>query len=81
MKKRVVGINSDCKLAYITTEEQKDLLKQGRCPFCKLNSGWIPSLIKAYNRRRHQNEVWFNTIGYWCAKCETFFPKVKDDIE
>lgn len=80
MKKQVVGINSECEIVKITKKEQKELLKQGKCPFCKLDTGWIPSLIKAYNRRRHQDEVWFDTIGYWCSKCKTFFPKAKDDL-
>jgi predicted ribosome-associated RNA-binding protein Tma20 len=77
--KKIVGINSERKVAYITTKKQKELLAKGKCPFCKLDSGWIPSLINAYNRRRHQNEVWFDAVGYWCSRCKTFFPQLSDD--
>lgn len=73
-KKTVVGIKPDGKLVK-TDEEGLEQLLKGKCPFCVLASGWKPSLINAYTRRRHRDEVWLNNIGRWCVKCETFFSR------
>lgn len=73
-KKTIVGIKTDGTVVK-TDEEGLEHLANGKCPFCTLSSGWKPSTIKTYTRRRHRDEVWLDVIGRWCVKCETFFPK------